>query len=60
MIKNRTLEFKQKYSTSEPKQHPPRNPTPEYVKNKFTTTGFTDFSVSTSAKLKSTRKLAKV
>ena len=61
MIKNKTLEFKQKYSSSAPKQPPPREFTPEYVQNKFGVTGFTDYTISTtSKKVKTAKKLAKV
>lgn len=46
MIKNRTLEFKQKYSSCEGKIQPIRDSTPEYIKNKLNRTGFTDYTAS--------------
>ena len=59
MIKNRTSEFKRKYASTE-KQPSLRDSTPDFIKNKFAQTGFTDFTVSSTAKKATGKKLAKV
>lgn len=60
MIKNRTLEFKSKYSSTDSKHSSKRDITPDYVKNKLTLTGFSTNSETSTIQKRTSKKMAKV
>lgn len=60
MLRNKTLEFKQRYSKSPLKNTNERSNTPKVIKDKLSMTGFSNTTTTNSTNQRNLKKMAKV